>query len=255
MLSSRTIPFNVDRIDRFEKLAGPLRLAKKYQITALYDQLLSFLEADWPWQEDAWQQLRKRTVDDEISMLLLGNPSVDEITRASYDFATIFADPGASCLCTNLLVKDLLLLLAAPVFVLARSFKLCNILPAAFYDLQMWYPSGEAQGHRAYGKLAPLKPLRVSEDCLSREDFQEFMKMKARFDEAVHACVLALRTITERWVCKSSRRTANTTCGDVVGVELKDKWTLKLGDQRFVVPRTPIETLESFEYDCSNEGA
>ena len=49
----------MQRVSRFAKVAGPLRLAKKYQMTKLATQLTSILEADWPSKLDDWMRIRE----------------------------------------------------------------------------------------------------------------------------------------------------------------------------------------------------
>ena len=131
------------------------------------------------------------------------------------------------------------------------------MLAAAFYDLQMWYPAQRNVAAEGLRKVAPYSPLRICVDEFSSEDFKDFVLMRDAFDQAVNQRFWQLRRVLEAWYCKADAdREVEGLCSDTVCVEFKDKWTLIMGDQRFLVPRVPLETVHSFEKDIEqSQGA
>ena len=85
------LSFEVRAVDTIDRIGGPLRLAKKYEMMTLYDRLVVILVKDWPTAHTQWMRVQE-SVDERLS----GHRMNDQEYRSEVDCNKYYVDPGKS---------------------------------------------------------------------------------------------------------------------------------------------------------------
>ena len=126
-------------------MAGPLKLAKKYQADSLRERIVSYLETIWPTNLKDWDEVVHVTAKPNLSEKTSFEPPTDE------DSPTVDLCPDS-----------------APFIKLARESDVPKILATVFYTL-----------------CCDSKTRRRDLSCMTREDLERFMLGKERMTKFI----------------------------------------------------------------------
>lgn len=143
----------------------------------LYAGLVDVLEQDWPHALNAWERVQGMVSDRALDRLYRSWSKVHAANEC-------YPDPGASALPSMWMAThgDSPLV---PVIRLAQDLSLTRVLPAAWYELQKWWPEPGVHTSAFW--------LRVQAKDLTHEDLQRFVHGKAKVDMAVRGAYASLR--------------------------------------------------------------
>lgn len=235
-----------------QAIAGPLRLAVKYDCASVVEQLRPTLERDWPDNFDEWVLL-----EDQTSALM---KKPEGRLQEPFDVNWYFPDPGLSHIVIFGVAVSLSSRISAHTVRLAQETRVRGILRAAWYDLSRCYFLSEEDFHASVPNFDPLMVYRRITDIsvLDTQDLRRLLIAGERMRNFLQWHLLrevtdGLRRHTGPALCEKVEDNAERTwsCGNHV----RKWWNDKTSDYCLVeLTRDPLGHFLAMRRALSGDG-